>query len=150
MAENPGNQALLTEIRDDLREIKQETAGLSKSVDALSTSVGRSRRWAWVMAAVIVVISLLGVGLCVVVWRNYTNLNCVRNWANATSNRSAYLSGPSNARIKAEDRLILDAIARKPAAVLATDSAIYKAAAETFRQAVAAAPVPLSYNCRSL
>jgi hypothetical protein len=146
----PGNQALLTEIRDDLREIKQETAGLSKSVDALSTSVGRSRRWAWVMAAMIVVISLLGVGLAVVVWRNYTNGNCIRHWANETSARSQALSGPANARIAAEDKLFADAGEKPPdQALIATDYEAYKRAAKKYHAAFAGAPLPLSYRCHS-
>lgn len=147
MEENP---ALLTEIRDELGEIKQTATDLRESVAELAKSMRRSRRWAWALTAVIVAQTLLGAGLVVVAWRNYTNLNCVRDWANATSSRNTTLAAASNQRIAAEDQLFRDAGATHPdKATVAADYHIYLAAAAEYRKAVQANPVPQSYNCHS-
>ena len=71
-------------------------------------------------------------------------------WSNATSQRNQALSGPGNARIAAEDKLFKDAGAKPPdQKLIADDYAAYKAAAVTFHAAVAAYPIPVSYNCGS-
>lgn len=146
MAEIP---SLLTEIRDELGDVKTTGEELRATVKELSKKLARSRGATRTLALLTAALLMLGVVLIFVSWRWHTNLNCIRDWADATSERSASLTARSNARIAAEDKLLTDAIARKPAAVLAADSVAYKSAAAAFAEAVTSVPVPLSYDCRS-
>ena|SRR5436190_486553 len=141
---------LLTDIKQESIDLRTDVKGLSDQVELLATRLKWSRRITATLSVFVTLVTIATVGVVIIGYRAHVNFDCIRKWSNATSQRNEALSGPANIRTTAEDKLFKDAGAKPPdQKLIAEDYAAYKVAAGAFHAAVAANPVPVSYNCGS-
>src|SRR6266700_3972757 len=94
---------LLTDIRQESIDLRDDVKALAGQMKVLTDRLKRSRRVTVLLSVIVTIVAFATAGAVVIGYRAHVNFDCIRKWSNATSQRNEALSGPSNARISAED-----------------------------------------------
>lgn len=140
----------MQEIADGMAGVLAELRGLRSEIRKLTAQLGRSRRFARVVAGTLgVTLLILAAGSYFTV-STYLSRNCLRDWANKTTARSAALTGLSQQRQDALDVVLRDAFAGDQTKTR-EDFTKYLAVSDSYKAQSAATPVPPAptYNCGS-
>lgn len=131
-----------------LRDLAHDTADLRRAIGVLAVAMQRSRATVRFIIGGVAAVLVLAVAVGYLAIRSQASLNCVKDWANATSNRSSSLSILSTARFDALDRLLRDARNPDQSKIL-TDYDAYLHASDIYKKAAADTPVSKlsSFDC---
>jgi hypothetical protein len=140
----------LRDLADDMRGVLGELRGLRIEIRNLTKQLGRSRRFARIVAATLAgTVLIIAVGAYFTV-STYLTRNCLRDWANKMTARSAALTGLGQQRSDALDVALRDSFVGDQAKAR-DDFTKYLAVSDAYRAQSVASPVPPAptYNCGS-
>lgn len=124
------------ETNELARDLGSEIGDLRLAVSALAGSLRRSRLTSVLLASALAVTVLLCVAVGYLAVRTSSSVSCIRDWGNASSQRTTVLTRLSNSRQDALDTVLRDLLAAKPdQATVLRDSQVYLKVSDQYRQA---------------
>jgi hypothetical protein len=141
----------LQDLADDMKGVLGELRGLRIEIRNLTRQLGRSRRFARIVATTLAGTLLIIAAGSYFTVETYLSRNCVRDWANKTTLRTTALTGLSQQRVDALDVALRDAFAGDQAKAR-DDFTKYLTISDAYRAQSAANPIPAApaYNCANL
>ncbi len=138
-------------LAEGMAGVLDELRGLRKEIRTLTAQLGRSRRFARIVATTLAGTLILLVAGGYFTVDTYLSRNCLRDWANKTTARTSALTGLNQQRQDALDVVLRDAFAGDQTKTR-DDFTKYLAVSDAYRAQSVATPVPPApaFNCANL